>query len=227
MNRLSLRQKLWMPLILSWLGLLTLTVWHAYQTRDLQLSERHRDLGDIVEMSYSIAAGLDKLAQSDKMSADAAKQEAIARIGDLRYDGGGYVTIVGADSVMVMHPISPKLNGKDMSDWKDAKGNALYKAIAAADGSPEGGGFLENAGKAMADIVTAVKRVTTIVEDIATASNQQSVGIEEVNRAIAQMDGTTQQNAALVEQAAAAASSMNDQALRLGEAMQSFRLTPA
>jgi methyl-accepting chemotaxis protein len=79
----------------------------------------------------------------------------------------------------------------------------------------------------MADIVTAVKRVTTIVEDIATASNQQSVGIEEVNRAIAQMDGSTQQNAALVEQAAAAASSMNDQALRLGEAMQSFRLTPA
>src|SRR5260370_4189947 len=90
-----------------------------------------------------------------------------------------------------------------------------------------GAGLAENAGKAMADIVTAVKRVTTIVEDIATASNQQSVGIEEVNRAIAQMDGTTQQNAALVEQAAAAASSMNDQALRLGDAMQSFRLTPA
>ena len=518
MNRLSLRQKLWMPLILSWFGLLTLTVWHAYQTRDLQLSERHRDLGDIVAMSYSIAAGLDKLAQSGKMSVDAAKQEAIARIGDLRYDGGGYVTVVGANSVMIMHPIIPKLDGKDMSDWKDAKGNELYKAIAAAGSSAEGAGFLEywwpkpgetepssklgytkrykpwdwdmiagtyqddiqaafyrtllhsflmlfalgaaislfaslaiksvrrslggepaaaaqlarqiasgdltgridvtagdtqsvisaiahtrdslagtvsrvkdaadaiklaaaeiasgnadlssrteqqaaslqetaaamdeitstvranaenasqasqvaasasaqalrggsvvndvvenvraiatsskqvaeitavidgiafqtnilalnaaveaaragengrgfavvagevrslaqrsaaaakeirvlvdtsltqiesgaglaeNAGRAMADIVTAVKRVTTIVEDIATASSQQSVGIEEVNRAIAQMDGTTQQNAALVEQAAAAASSMNDQALRLGDAMQSFRLTPA
>jgi methyl-accepting chemotaxis protein len=90
-----------------------------------------------------------------------------------------------------------------------------------------GAGLAENAGKAMADIVMAVKRVTTIVEDIATASSQQSVGIEEVNRAIAQMDGTTQQNAALVEQAAAAASSMNDQALRLSDAMQSFRLTPA
>src|SRR5471032_541555 len=143
MNRLSLRQKLWMSLILSWFGLLTLTVWHAYQTRDLQLSERHRDLGDIVAMSYSIAAGLDKLAQSGKMSVDAAKQEAIARIGDLRYDGGGYVTIVGANSVMIMHPISPKLDGKDMSDWKDAKGNPLYKAIAAAGSSAEGGGFLE------------------------------------------------------------------------------------
>jgi methyl-accepting chemotaxis protein len=143
MNRLSLRQKLWMPLILSWFGLLTLTVWHAYQTRDLQLSERHRDLGDIVSMSYSIAAGLDKLAQSGKMSVDAAKQEAIARIGDLRYDGGGYVTIVGANSVMIMHPISPKLDGKDMSEWKDAKGNRLYKAIAAAGSSAEGAGFLE------------------------------------------------------------------------------------
>ncbi len=90
-----------------------------------------------------------------------------------------------------------------------------------------GADLAENAGKAMADIVTAVKRVTTIVDDIATASHQQSVGIDEVNRAIAQMDGTTQQNAALVEQAAAAAASLNDQTIRLGEAMQSFRLKSA
>ena len=143
MNRLSLRQKLWMPLILSWFGLLTLTVWNAYQTRDLQLSERHRDLGNIVEMSYSIAAGLDKLAQSGKMSVDGAKQEAIARAGDLRYDGGGYVAIVRANSVMVMHPMSSKLDGKDMSDWKDAMGNQIYKAIAAAGSSAKGAGFLE------------------------------------------------------------------------------------
>lgn len=143
MNRMSLRQKLWMPLVLSWLGLFALTFWNAYQTRELQLSERHRDLSNVVEMSYSVVAGLDQLVKSGKMSVDAAKQEAVARIGDMRYADGGYVTIVGADSVMVMHPTSPKLDGKDMSEWKDAKGNALYKDIAATGNSAKGAGFLE------------------------------------------------------------------------------------
>jgi methyl-accepting chemotaxis protein len=143
MSRLTLRQKLWIPLLLTWAGLVTLTVWSALQARDMQLTERKHALADVVEMAYSVAAGLDQAAQSGKMSADAARQAAIARIADMRFSGGGYVTIVGADSVMVMHPMAPKLNGKDMSDWKDAKGTPLYKNIAAAGASPESAGYLE------------------------------------------------------------------------------------
>jgi methyl-accepting chemotaxis protein len=82
----------------------------------------------------------------------------------------------------------------------------------------------ESAGAAMDGIVAAVKRVTTIVGEIATASTQQSMGIDEVNRAISQMDGATQQNAALVEQAAAAAASLNEQAQQLGQAIRVFRV---
>ena len=143
MSHLTLRQKLWIPLLLTWVGLLTLTVWHAQQMREMQLAERKHALADIVEMAYSIATGLDRDAQAGKIDADAAKQQARARIADLRFSGNGYITVVGADSVIVMHPMSPKLNGKDMSEWKDAKGNFLYKDIATAGASPSGIGYVE------------------------------------------------------------------------------------
>ncbi|CAB3663489.1 methyl-accepting chemotaxis protein [Trinickia soli] len=143
MSRLTLRQKLWIPLLLTWVGLLALTFWYALQMREMQLSERKHALADVTEMAYSMAAGLDRDAQAGKIGADAAKQQALARIADLRYSGNGYVTVVGADSVVVMHPMSPKLDGKDMSDWKDAKGNRLYKDIAAAGASPGGTGYVQ------------------------------------------------------------------------------------
>src|SRR5450756_2164860 len=67
---------------------------------------------------------------------------------------------------------------------------------------------VDQAGATMNEIVTAVKRVTDIMAEIAAASDEQSAGIEQVNQAIMQMDDVTQQNAALVEEAAAAAESM-------------------
>ena len=97
MSRLTLRQKLWIPLLLTWVGLLTLTVWHALQMRDMQLSERKHGLADVTELAYSIVAGLDRDAQAGKIGADAAKQQALARLADLRYSGNGYVTVVGAE----------------------------------------------------------------------------------------------------------------------------------
>jgi methyl-accepting chemotaxis protein len=72
--------------------------------------------------------------------------------------------------------------------------------------------------------VTSVKRVADIMGEITVASQEQSVGIEEVNRAISQMDEMTQQNAALVEEAAAAASSMQEQAELLQRAVSAFKL---
>ena len=76
----------------------------------------------------------------------------------------------------------------------------------------------------MEDIVNSVKRVADIMSDITAASQEQSTGIEEVNRAIVQMDAITQQNAALVEQAAAAAESMEKQAMNLAHAVSVFIL---
>ncbi len=87
-----------------------------------------------------------------------------------------------------------------------------------------GGRLVEQAGATIDEVVISVKRVTDIVGEISTASNEQSVGIEQVNQAILQMDEVTQQNAALVEQAAAATGSLQEQADQLTRAVSVFNL---
>jgi aerotaxis receptor len=85
--------------------------------------------------------------------------------------------------------------------------------------------LVDEAGDAMDDIVTSVQLVADIISGTATASQEQSSGIEQVNQAISQMDEITQQNAALVEQAAAAAESLQDQAGKLTQLVDTFKLT--
>ncbi|MFL9895722.1 methyl-accepting chemotaxis protein [Paraburkholderia sp. RL17-381-BIF-C] len=87
-----------------------------------------------------------------------------------------------------------------------------------------GSALVDEAGRTMTDIIGAVQRVTDIMGEIAAASEEQSSGIDQVARAVTQMDEVTQQNAALVEEAAAAASSLEDQAGKLRQAVAVFHL---
>ena len=79
----------------------------------------------------------------------------------------------------------------------------------------------------MSEVVDSVRRVTDIMGEITSASVEQSSGIEQVNQAIGQMDEVTQQNAALVEEAAAAAASLQDQAEALAQVVSVFKLDEA
>lgn len=88
----------------------------------------------------------------------------------------------------------------------------------------DGSALAGQAGKTMAEVTQAVARVTDIMAEIAAASSEQSRGIEQVNLAITQMDNVTQQNAALVEEAAAASRSMEDQGQHLNEAVAFFQI---
>jgi methyl-accepting chemotaxis protein len=83
---------------------------------------------------------------------------------------------------------------------------------------------VETAGRTMEEVVGAVKQVTDIMAEIAAASQQQSSGIDQVSRAVTQMDQVTQQNASLVEEAAAAAQSMVEQSRALQRSVAAFRL---
>jgi len=85
--------------------------------------------------------------------------------------------------------------------------------------------LVESAGRTMDEIVGSVKRVADLIGDISAATLQQSAGIEQINQAIAHMDQSTQQNAALVEEASAAARSMEEQASDLMQTVASFRLS--
>ncbi len=89
----------------------------------------------------------------------------------------------------------------------------------------QGTAQVETAGKTMQEIVNSVQRVTDIMGEIAAASIEQSAGIDQVNNAITSMDEVTQQNAALVEQAAAAAESLVDQAMGLMDTVNAFKLS--
>jgi len=87
-----------------------------------------------------------------------------------------------------------------------------------------GSKLVDRAGATMDEVVSSVQRVTNIISDIATASREQTSGIDQINQAIGQMDEVTQQNAALVEQAAAAAQSLQDQASNLAQVVSIFKL---
>lgn len=88
----------------------------------------------------------------------------------------------------------------------------------------DGKRMVDEAGRIMQEVVDSVKGVTTLMGDIADASRQQRAGIEEVNKAVTQIDQVTQQNAALVEEAAAAAESLKQQADAMTQAVAVFRL---
>ncbi len=100
---------------------------------------------------------------------------------------------------------------------KDLIGNSVEKTATGAK-------LVDEAGKTIEEVVTAVKRVTDIMSEISAASHEQSTGIEQVNQTITQLDDATQQNAALVEQAAAAAESLQEQSQSLSEMVKSFLL---
>jgi len=88
----------------------------------------------------------------------------------------------------------------------------------------DGSALVTQSGETLHTIVTSVKKVSDIVAEIAAASREQSAGIEQVSKAVGQMDEMTQQNAALVEQAAAASQSMAGQARNLNDIMAGYRV---
>ncbi|MGC3025194.1 methyl-accepting chemotaxis protein [Burkholderia sp. DN3021] len=100
----------------------------------------------------------------------------------------------------------------------------IEDSVAQINGGAE---LVERAGEAMRTVSTSITRVVQTMSEITAASVEQSVGIEQVNQAVTQMDQLTQQNAALVEQVAAAAASLNDQTAHLMQAVSVFELGDA
>ncbi|AOK20761.1 chemotaxis protein [Burkholderia cepacia] len=97
----------------------------------------------------------------------------------------------------------------------------IEDSVAQINGGAE---LVERAGEAMRTVSTSITRVVQTMSEITSASVEQSVGIEQVNQAVTQMDQLTQQNAALVEEVAAAAASLNDQTAHLMQAVSVFEL---
>ena len=91
----------------------------------------------------------------------------------------------------------------------------------------QGARLVNRSGETLQEIVAGVKKVSDIIAEINAASEEQASGIDQINSAVAQMDKTTQQNAAMVEEAASAAESMNEQARAMGELIAFFHFSAA
>jgi methyl-accepting chemotaxis protein len=159
-----------------------------------------RNIGDIIGVIEGIAFQTNILALNAAVEA--------ARAGE---EGRGFAVVAGEVRSLAQRSSSAAKEIKQLIDTSVSR---------VSDGSA----FAQEAGATMGDVVRAVRRVTDIMGEISAASAEQKTGIEEIGRAVTQMDANTQQNASLVEEAAAAAQSLDDQARALKELVGQFHL---
>ena len=164
------------------------------------IDESSRKIVDIISVIDSIAFQTNILALNAAVEA--------ARAGE---QGRGFAVVASEVRNLAQRSASAA------KDIKSLIGNSVDKV-------KYGAKLVAEAGQTMDEIVASVQRVADIMGEIASASIEQSNGIEQVNQVITQLDEVTQQNAALVEQAAAASESLEEQAERLAALMSSFRL---
>ena len=129
--KLSFVQKLWLPLILSLLCLAGISIYNAYQTREMRLDERKADLTHVSENALTVVKTFADRAAAGTLPLAQAQTQAMDAIRNMRYGEGGYFIIVNSQPTVLMS-ILPELNGKDVSDFKDPNGVYLFRAIVAS-----------------------------------------------------------------------------------------------
>uniref|UniRef100_E1T9T1 Methyl-accepting chemotaxis sensory transducer n=1 Tax=Burkholderia sp. (strain CCGE1003) TaxID=640512 RepID=E1T9T1_BURSG len=165
-----------------------------------EINQSSAKIADIISIIEGIAFQTNILALNAAVEA--------ARAGE---DGRGFAVVAGEVRSLAQRSSAAAKEIKELIDTS-------------VDRVQSGSALVDEAGRTMGEIISAVQRVTDIMGEIAAASEEQSGGIDQVARAVTQMDEVTQQNAALVEEAAAAASSLEDQADKLRQAVAVFQL---
>jgi methyl-accepting chemotaxis protein len=139
MSRLSFMQKLWLPLIISLIALLLVSIFGAYQSRQTRIEERKNDLVNVANVGMSIVKEYAALARQGVMSPADAQRQALDRLRGIRYADDGYLLVIDSKPVMVMHPIKPALVGRNMADNADADGQHHYVSFVQAARASTGG----------------------------------------------------------------------------------------
>ena len=141
MGQLSFSKKLWLPLGLSLIALLAISIFSAVMVRDVRLEERKNDLTNIGQTALSMVKGYGALAESGALTKEEAQKRAKAAVKSLRYGTDGYFSISTSAQIIIMHPIKTELDGKDLTNFKDPAGKNLFVEITKA-GSQPGGSFV-------------------------------------------------------------------------------------
>ncbi|MDD0837088.1 methyl-accepting chemotaxis protein [Curvibacter sp. HBC61] len=165
-----------------------------------QINAASKKIADIIGVIDGIAFQTNILALNAAVEA--------ARAGE---QGRGFAVVAGEVRLLAQRSAQAAREIKDLISTS-------------VDRVDEGARLVQNAGSTMHDIVTAVQRVARIMAEIQSATSEQSNSIGEISQAVNHLDQMTQQNAALVEQSAAAASSLKDQSVRLSSVVGEFKL---
>jgi methyl-accepting chemotaxis protein len=226
---------------------------HTITTASREIAAGNVDLSSRTELQASslekTASAMEELTSTVKQNADNAREanQLAATASDVARKGGEVVSQVVGTMGEINSSASKIADIIGVIDGIAFQTNilALNAAVEAARAGEQGRGFAVVAsevrnlaqrsaaaakeiktliGDSVDEVVDSVKRVTNIMSEIANASAEQSAGIEQVNLSIIEMDGMTQQNAALVEQAAAAFQSLQDQASELQRVVSIFKL---
>jgi methyl-accepting chemotaxis protein len=141
--KLTFSQKLWLPLILSFVLVFSLSVVDAFQMRKIRYEERKNDLVHATQLGIATVKSYADQAAAGTITLDEAKKRALDAIRQTRYaDGGtGYFTVMSHDPVILMHPFHPEMVGKNVDGYKDPNGVALYHDTVAVV-VRDGGGFV-------------------------------------------------------------------------------------
>ncbi|WP_454003925.1 cache domain-containing protein [Alcaligenes sp. Marseille-Q7550] len=137
-----MKQKLWLPLALSLLAMLSVFAFDSYQLYQAQLQERKTSLQQIVHIALQIAQDYEQLVQKEVLTQDVAQRQALQRISSIRFGQEGYVSVLSTKGVSIMNPTRPDLDGKDMSDLTDANGVRTFAELGRI-GEGGGSGYLE------------------------------------------------------------------------------------
>ncbi|MDE2611678.1 MAG: cache domain-containing protein, partial [Burkholderiales bacterium] len=131
---------MWSATAVMLMGMLLLVVWGALQTRNTMLEDRKAELKHVIEAADNIVKLYAGQVANHTISEADAQREAMAKIGAMRYGADGYISINNSQGVMLMHPIMPKLIGKNLSGFKDPNGELLFQVIAQT--GKQGGGYV-------------------------------------------------------------------------------------
>jgi len=129
LRQFSILYRMLLIISLSFIGILIVTISSLVQFKTGLLKEKSTQTQYLVESAYSILVNYHNLANDGKMEMAVAKSSALEAINKLRYDENNYFWINDMHPKMIIHPIKPKLNGKDLSDIKDPKGKHLFVAF--------------------------------------------------------------------------------------------------
>ncbi|MCP4994877.1 MAG: methyl-accepting chemotaxis protein [Gammaproteobacteria bacterium] len=129
LRKFKFTHRLWMIIILSFIGILAITISALVQFKSGLMDEKSAQTQHLVESAHSILTNFHARANRNEMEMAAAQSAALKTIEALRYDETNYFWINDMHHKMVMHPIKPKLNGKDLSDLKDPSGKKLFVAF--------------------------------------------------------------------------------------------------